>query len=298
MLAMPTRERHPRTWSSRLGLRAAGVSAMLIALVVVAVLNAFARSGGTSAVGSVGQRTHTSGPGVARVAASGGISRSVMVVGIGDSVTSGSNCNCESFVGLYATSLASQRGLTTSSVNLGVAGWTSPQLLQNLTQPGTFRDQVSKADILLVTIGANDLLPLESKQTAGCGTTCYGPLVDSVAHNVELIVAAARAAHPSHPPTILVTDYWNVFQDGDVGTAENGGAFQNWSDTLTRAASNAVCTAARQAGATCVSLYGPFKGNGSKNPTTLLAADGDHPNSAGHQLIASTLLADTPAPIP
>jgi lysophospholipase L1-like esterase len=295
---MLTRERHPRTWSSRLGLRAAGFSAMLIAVIIVAVLNAVARSEGSSAAALSGQTTHTSGPGVARVGASGGISRSVMVVGIGDSVTSGSACNCETFVGLYATSLASQRGLTTTSVDLGVAGWTSSQLLQNLTQPGTFRDQVSKADILLVTIGANDLLPLESKQPGGCGTTCYGPLVDSVGHNVELIVAAARAAHPSHPPTILVTDYWNVFQDGDVGTSENGGAFQSWSDTLTRAASNAVCTAARRAGATCVSLYGPFKGNGSKNPTPLLAADGDHPDSAGHQLIASTLLASTPLPIP
>jgi lysophospholipase L1-like esterase len=47
-----------------------------------------------------------------------------------------------------------------------------------------------------------------------------------------------------------------------------------------------------------VSLYAPFKGDGTKNPTTLLAADGDHPNSTGHHLIASTLLAGTPRPIP
>jgi lysophospholipase L1-like esterase len=221
-----------------------------------------------------------------------------MVVGIGDSVTAGSACNCETFVGLYATDLAYQRGLTTSSVNLGVAGSTSSQLLQSLTRPGTFRDQVAKADILLVTIGANDLASLEGRQSSGCASSCYGPLVSGVGHNVGLIVAAARAAHASHPPTILVTDYWNVFQDGDVGTAENGGAFQSWSDVLTRAESTAVCTAARRAGATCVSLYAPFKGDGSKNPTALLASDGDHPSSTGHQLIASTLLASTPLPIP
>jgi lysophospholipase L1-like esterase len=222
----------------------------------------------------------------------------VIVVGIGDSVTSGSACSCETFVGLYATALASRQGLTTSSVNLGVAGWTSAQLLQSLTQPGTFRDQVAKADILLVTIGANDLSPLEEKQAGGCATTCYGPLVNSVGHNVGLIVAAARSAHASHPPTILVTDYWNVFQDGDVGTAENGVSFQKWSDVLTRAESTVVCDAAQRAGASCVSLYAAFKGNGSRNPTTLLAADGDHPNALGHQVIASRLLASTPLPIP
>lgn len=293
---MPKPERTPRAWSSHAGLRAAGVLAMLIAITIVVVLNAFAQQ--TPSKGLTAKTTFTPWPAGSRISASGGISRSVTVVGVGDSVTSGSACNCETFVGLYATSLASQRGVETSSVNLGVPGWTSSQLLQSLTQPGAFHDQVAKADVLLVTIGANDLLPLEEKQSGGCTVTCYGPLVNSVGHNVGLIVAAAQAAHPNHPPTILVTDYWNVFEDGDVGSAENGTSFQSWSDVLTRAESAAVCNAARGAGANCVSLYAPFKGNGSKNPTTLLAADGDHPNSAGHQLIASTLLASTPLPLP
>jgi len=150
----------------------------------------------------------------------------------------------------------------------------------------------------LVTIGANDLVPLELGQSSGCTTTCYTPLVKSIGHNVELIVAAARAGQPGHPPTILVTNYWNVFQDGDVGTAENGASFQSWSDMLTLAANAQICDAARRLGATCVDLYKPFKGDGSKNPTAQLAADGDHPNRAGHQLIASALLADTPLQIP
>jgi lysophospholipase L1-like esterase len=199
---------------------------------------------------------------------------------------------------MYASDLASARGLKTSEVNLGVSGMTSTQLLAKMTAPGTFRDQVAKADILLVTIGANDLVSLEGTKPASCPATCYGPMVDAVGHNTQLIVAAARANHQAHPETILVTDYWNVFQDGDVGTAENGGGFQIWSDALTRAESNSVCTAARAAGAVCVGLYAPFKGNGSKNPTALLAADGDHPNAAGHQLIASTLLASTPLSLP
>ena len=232
------------------------------------------------------------------VSASGGISRSITVVGIGDSVTSGYNCSCEAFVALYAAQLAAQDDVATSSANLGVPGWTSSQLLAAITKPGALRDQVAKADILLVTIGANDLNPLESKGPASCPAACYTPLIHSAGHNVELIVDAARAANPAHPPTVLVTDYWNVFQDGDVGTAEHGAAFQSWSDALTRAESTQICDGARSAGATCVSLYAPFKGTGSINPTSLLAADGDHPNAAGHQLIASTLLAATPQPLP
>jgi lysophospholipase L1-like esterase len=242
--------------------------------------------------------TTTSPPPATAATASGGISRSITVIGIGDSVTSGYHCNCEAFVGLFATQLAAQDDVRTSSVNLGVPGWTSSQLLAAMTKPGAFRNQVAKADILLVTIGANDLNPLESKGPASCPAACYTPLIHSAGHNVELIVDAARAANPAHPPTVLVTDYWNVFQDGDVGTAEHGAAFQSWSDALTRAESTQVCDGARSADATCVSLYAPFKGTGSINPTSLLAADGDHPNAAGHQLIASTLLAATPQPLP
>jgi lysophospholipase L1-like esterase len=307
---MPTPERTPGTSSSRLGLKVTGVLAAFIAVSVAALicvsggvtLTTFAQASPDRSPIKVkaasAKAPTTPWPIQTTRSASAGISRSITVVGVGDSVTSGQNCSCATFVAMYASDLASTRGLNTSAVNLGVSGWTSVQLLQAMTKPGAFRDQLAKADVLLVTIGANDLLPLESKQPAGCPVTCYGPMLDSLGHNVTLIVAAARAAHPGHPSTILVTDYWNVFQDGDVGTSENGASFQSWSEALTRAASNSVCTAARQAGATCVGLYAPFKGNGSKNPTALLAADGDHPNAAGHQLIASTLLASTPQPLP
>ena len=291
-------ERPPGRFSRRFRLKVAGVLAALIAIGVAVTGLATA-----SSVHSPSRRvvsTKPSTPGLTPMAtrAPAGTSRSIAVVGIGDSVTSGQNCDCLTFVSMYASDLTSARGLRTSAVNLGVPGMTSTQLLARMTAPGTFRDQVAKADILLVTIGANDLGSLEGTNPASCPATCYGPLVDAVGRNTQLIVAAALANHQGHPQTILVTDYWNVFQDGDVGTAENGGGFQIWSDALTRAESNSVCTAARAAGAVCVGLYAPFKGNGSKNPTALLAADGDHPNAAGHQLIASTLLASTPASVP
>lgn len=297
---MPTLERTLRAWHRRTGLKAAAVVAALIAVAGVVALSAHGHAdlGGSPGTGMAAKTTSNPSGTMTPTSASRGVNRPVTVVGIGDSVTAGSNCDCEAFIGLYATDLSSARGLTTSSMNLGVGGWTSSQLLRSLTLPGSFRDQVARADVLLVTIGANDLVPLEARQPSGCGTDCYSLLVQSVGQNVGLIVAAARAAQPDHPTTILVTNYWNVFQDGDIGTAENGESFQRWSDMLTRAANAQICGAALRAGATCVDLYSPFKGDGSKNPTSRLAADGDHPNAAGHQLIASVLLANTPLHIP
>ena len=286
---------------SRFRLRTRVFTALIAAALMVAV-SAFAEAAhgqppGKGASTTIATTTTPAPSPNPAATASGGISRSITVVGIGDSVTSGYNCDCEAFVGLYATQLAAQDDVATTSVNLGVPGWTSSQLLAAMTTPGAFRTQVATADILLVTIGANDLTPLESEGPAGCPATCYTPLVNTAGHNVELIVEAARATNPAHPPTVLVTDYWNVFQDGDVGAAENGTAFQTWSDGLTRAESTQACQGAQSAHATCVSLYAPFKGTGSVNPTFLLAADGDHPSAAGHQLIASTLLAATPQPL-
>lgn len=273
----------------------------LIALALVVTVTAFAQAaqGQPADKGVWSMMTPTTlRPHALGATASGNISGSIAVVGIGDSVTSGYNCDCEAFVGLYATQLAAKDEVQTSWVNLGVPGWTSSQLLAAITKPGAFRNQVATADILLVTIGANDLNPLESEGPAGCPATCYTPLIQAAGHNVTLIVDAAQAANPAHPAKVLVTDYWNVFQDGDVGTAEHGAAFQLWSDAVTRAESTQICQGAQLAGATCVSLYSAFKGNGSVDPTSLLAPDGDHPNAAGHQVIASTLLAATPRRLP
>jgi lysophospholipase L1-like esterase len=117
--------------------------------------------------------------------------------------------------------------------------------------------------------------------------------VDAVGSDVGDILAAAKNLRGGRPTQLLVTDYWNVFADGDVALASDGPAYLQWSDELTRALNISICAAARSAGATCVDLYAPFKGDGSENPTSLLAADGDHPNAAGNQLISSVLLAAT-----
>jgi lysophospholipase L1-like esterase len=280
-------------WS---GLKIFGLCATIVAIAAVVTAASLAEpvTNSSRRSGAVAKPTSTPHPQLTPVTALDAIDRPVTVVGIGDSVTSGSNCDCESFVGLYAADLASQRGVRTTSINSGRDGMTSSQLLESLTQPGDLRDQVAKADIVLVTIGANDLTPLESQDFSGCGTTCFLPMVENVGRNVELIVAAARETQPDHPPTVLVTNYWNVFQDGEVGAA-NGESYQHWSDLLTRAEDSKICEGAERGGATCVDLYAPFKADGSKDPTPLLAADGDHPDAAGHKVIASALLAKTPA---
>jgi lysophospholipase L1-like esterase len=216
------------------------------------------------------------------------------VVGIGDSVTAGSACDCTDFVRLYAGQVPASAGGPARAVNLGEGGQTSAQLLSELGSGGAMSSQVASADVVLVTIGANDLLPLlDTWSSSGCAASCSSPAVRAVARNITGIVDRTRALRAGHPTRILVTGYWNVFEDGDVASAARGAAYLAWSDALSRQLNTAVCSAALGAGATCVDLYAPFKGDGSRNPTPLLAGDGDHPNAAGHDVIAAALLRAT-----
>ncbi len=220
---------------------------------------------------------------------------STVVVGIGDSVTAATNCACPGFVDPYGADLPTSAGGPARGVNLGANGLTAAGLRTLVTTPTPTADRVAEADFLLVTIGANDLLPLLPRwRTSGCPAACYTPAVDAVGADISDIMTAAKTLRGNRPTQILVTNYWNVFADGDVASATETAAYLQWSDELTRALNSRICAAAHGAGALCVDLYAAFKGNGSQNPTKFLAGDGDHPNAAGYRLITSALLAGTP----
>jgi lysophospholipase L1-like esterase len=90
-----------------------------------------------------------------------------------------------------------------------------------------------------------------------------------------------------------MTGYWNVFEDGDVAKRQYPASGRIASDQLTVRTNTAIAAAARADDATYVDIYTPFEDNAA-DITTLLATDGDHPNAAGHALIARILLAATP----
>jgi lysophospholipase L1-like esterase len=218
----------------------------------------------------------------------------VLVVGLGDSVTAGSACDCLDFVRLYARELPPVEGGPARVVNLGVPGSTSADLRRDLEQQGPTTRTVAQASIVLVTIGANDLNPLLGRWRQGaCPGDCWQDAVQAVNANVSAIVGDIHRLRRGRPTTVLVTNYWNVFIDGEVARRRLGADYLRWSDRLTRAADAAICRGSRSSGARCVDLYSAFKGDGSEDPTDLLAEDGDHPNARGHRLISRVLLAAT-----
>lgn len=228
----------------------------------------------------------------------------VTIVAVGDSVTSGFNCHCTAFPALYARLLAIRDSIRTRAMNLGVPGLTTTTLLGDLTGTTTperaIQDHVAGADIVVVTIGANDFFDEHDAITAGaCSgarrTTCTRDDLTTMTRTISRIVDQIRTLRVGAPTTIMLTGYWNVFEDGDVADrafSEEGVAS---SVALTKEANAGIRVDALAENAIYVDLYTVFEGADSdKDPTGLLALDGDHPDAAGHAAIARQLLADTP----
>lgn len=206
------------------------------------------------------------------------------VVGLGDSVTAGTGCDCRGFVAEVADAVSAKNGHPVEADNFGEPGLTAAQLRSQVASDGELRSRLADAQLVLVTVGANDLAPLKEADP-GCGPLCSVP---AVAADVEDVRATLDEIHAVTPATLVVTSYWNVFPDG---AAEPDPATRIWGDQVTRVFNVTLDHAVASDGAILVDTYAAFKGDGDRDPTDLLADDGDHPNAAGHEVIAGQIVA-------
>ena len=230
--------------------------------------------------------------------------RSWRVVGLGDSIPAGDGCDgCDGFLDLFGQTVTRDTSVAVRVTNLGVGGWTSADLLASLTTDGDAADNISGADIVTVTIGANDFNPMFDTFVAGqCGgadgLACFQPAMDDMERNLTAILERIWELRGGRPTALRVTGYWNVFIDGAVAARTYGPTFEQGSATLTEQANDVIKTVAVAEHARYVDLFTPFKGaDGDQDDTELLAPDGDHPSQAGDQRIADSLTAVGYAPL-
>jgi lysophospholipase L1-like esterase len=225
-----------------------------------------------------------------------------LVVGLGDSVPAAAGCACTSFVTLYGDEVSRHTGRPNRTDNFAVNGLTTSGLITQLENRDV-ADAVSRADLLTLTIGANDFSAAHDDYVAG---TCGGP--DHLAcveaefpvlrSNLAAILHTISGLAGTHPLGVRVNTYWNVFEAGEVARDKYGGDFSQQSDRLTREVNAIICDVTVSAGDTCIDVYSAFQhATPTGDPTALLAPDGDHPNQAGHDVIARTVAAAGFAPL-
>jgi lysophospholipase L1-like esterase len=217
------------------------------------------------------------------------------VATVGDSVTAGAACRCDPFPVVYADRLAERLGVPVHVDNWGINGLDSDGLLRRLRHPHwDLSRSVAGADVVVVTIGANDFGDHHAEVTEGRCTRAQGDCVAdelaSMRGRVDRSLTRIRSLRGGRPTAVLVTGYWNVFEDGDVARHEFPTAGLDASITLTRRTNRALLAAASAGRSAYVDLFAPFQRRGT-GITRLLAEDGDHPSAEGHALIARVLLA-------
>jgi lysophospholipase L1-like esterase len=105
------------------------------------------------------------------------------LVGLGDSITSGDGCpSCVPFVDLYAREITRATSIPMSVTNLGVGGSTSADLLASLSAGQPAASRVRSADVITVTIGANDFFPQPRRVSGqrGLPSTSHRPLTNRI----------------------------------------------------------------------------------------------------------------------
>lgn len=248
----------------------------------------FARAAALLVALCLGACTASSAPAtlIAPAASAASSAAAQLVVTLGDSVPAGTACDCDPFPDLYAHMLSPNA----TSDNLAKPGFTSDDVVSQITDADT-KAELAQASTVLIMVGANDLAAAFDND--GDDAT-YQATAAQVTSNLKTVVTAIRTLHGG-PVQIVVLGYWNVVKDGAVGLAQYGADGLATAVQATKYCNQALRQAADASGARYVTTVPVFKGqNHDQDPTSLLAADGDHPNAQGHQAIAQAVYAALP----
>ena len=209
------------------------------------------------------------------------------MVALGDSVPAGAACRCTPYPQLSAAQLSPPAGPAVAAQNDAVSGYTTVDVLDQLSSSSDVIDHVKAADLVEVEVGANDVAHSKS---CGNDLACYEPEVPEVKANLHAIVVRLHELADVQPVNVVLLDYWSVWLGGQYAQ-EQGQEYVAAAATMTDEVNTAIREVAAQTGSAYVDLRAAFKGpDYSYDETHYLAPDGDHPNAAGHQKIASALV--------
>lgn len=200
----------------------------------------------------------------------------VSIVAIGDSLTRGTgDVSGKGYVGLVTSQL--KKDLSPLEVfvsNLGINGQTSAGLLQQLVQPNIGR-QLSEADIILMTIGGNDLFQ-QGETLFAMNLADIEQLKTQYIDHLQQIFTKIREYNPE--AAVFILGLYNPFIELEDSDATNT-VVREWNyatETLTGKFDKIVF----------VPTFDLFQ----LSVNDYLYSDHFHPNQEGYQLISDRLV--------
>lgn len=208
------------------------------------------------------------------------------IVALGDSVARGTGSADHAYPELVGNLAEQTTNYPIEVTNMAVNGWTSWTLRWEIQNSAAMRWHLSRAQAVLVTIGANDLLSLAATRKV----TGWDPAPDwLVGHSITSVHRCLRDLRRRVPGAVIcVTGYWNVFRDG---AAEPNEQTRQWSRDVTDDYNDRLNEVSLAHGAHFVDLATSFRPTPHATSAGVLDDDGEHPNQLGHHLIALNVAA-------
>jgi lysophospholipase L1-like esterase len=218
---------------------------------------------------------------------------------MGDSLAAGALAQ-EGYVPRYATYVNIDTGSNVTTLNMGIPGWHSGDLLNALQNDPIFRNQVSGAELVTWDIGGNDLANAHDRFVQKtCGgldnQDCLRSAVSTFEPNWDAIVAEVLKLRDPSKTILRTMDIYNPYVASDM----KAGIFTITEPYLDEVNSH-IHANAQANGIPVAAVHQAFNGaDGTQDPGTLglIAGDGFHPNDAGHKVIADQLRTLAYAPL-
>lgn len=199
------------------------------------------------------------------------------IVSIGDSLTEGVGDETESggYVGILNHTFEDQN-INISIENFGKRGNRTDQLLKRLDQEEV-ASAIKDADIVLITIGANDIMKVVRSNYTNLNIE---PFQEEKIRYVERLTAIFYKINELNPDTqIYLIGFYNPFERyfGDIEQLDM--ILNDWnqaSESVTKEFENVY--------------YIPTEDLFSNSTINLLADDNFHPNTSGYKLMATRVL--------
>lgn len=215
-------------------------------------------------------------------------------VALGDSVAAGTE-SATSYPRELASLLRTEGVALPRLCHLAEGGQVSGELLESLRAAGPVRRAVASADLVTITVGANDLLAMHERFRSGdCeDLVCYREETAAVIDRWEAILDEVLGLlRPG--ARLVVTNYYDPYVGNPRQQREHfDQPYPRGAREIVEALNGQLCTAASLRDVPCADLHGAFNGRrGGRSPLRrgLLADDGFHPSAEGHRLIARRIL--------
>ena len=199
----------------------------------------------------------------------------IRLVTLGDSLTRGTgDIEGKGYVG-YTRDLLEKAGRKVSLSNLGIKGLTSIQLAEQIKEKEVAR-QIGQADVILMTIGGNDLFA-GGQTLLNFSADEMDGLQQNYLANLKLVLAFIHEQNSS--AKVYLLGLYNPFSDLNDG-AELSAIVREWNNKT-----------AEELAAYPNMIFVPTYDLFQQNVTDYLFTDHFHPNEKGYQLMAERVAA-------